>query len=94
MKKILFATLLLSATFGLLGSCSKGEAVVAAPVPVNCEAKAKKVSDLAVAYVSDLLNKTKCQDYLNAGYDFLKSCPTANSADLKKALDDIAAKCK
>ena len=69
MKKILFATLLLSATFGLLGSCSKGEAVVA----VNCEAKAKKVSDLAVAFSSDLLNKTKCQDYLNAGYDYLKS---------------------
>ncbi len=90
MKKILFATLLLSATFGLLGSCSKGEAVVA----VNCEAKAKKVSDLAVAFSSDLLNKTKCQDYLNAGYDYLKSCPNANSADLKKALDDLAALCK
>lgn len=90
MKKILVATLLLSATFGLLGSCSKGEAVVA----VNFEAKAKKVSDLAVAFSSDLLNKTKCQDYLNAGYDYLKSCPNANSADLKKALDDLATLCK
>jgi len=90
MKKILFATLLLSATFGLLGSCSKGEAVV----PDKCEAKLKKMTDALSTFSSDVLNKTKCQDYINAGYDYLKSCPNANSADLKKALDDLAALCK
>jgi len=76
MKKILFATLLLSATFGLLGSCSKGEAVIAAPlpVPVNCEANEKKTTDLANTYFRDN-TESSCQAYLNANNDLLKKCP-------------------
>ena len=74
MKKILFATLLLSATFGLLGSCSKGEAVVASPVPVNCEANKIKTTDLANTYFRDN-TESSCQAYLNANNDLLKKCP-------------------
>jgi hypothetical protein len=70
MKKILFATLLLSATFGLLGSCSKGEAVV----PINCEANEIKTTDLANTYFRDN-TESSCQAYLNANNDLLKKCP-------------------
>jgi hypothetical protein len=70
MKKILFATLLLSATFGLLGSCSKGEAVV----PINCEANKIKTTDLANTYFRDN-TESSCQAYRNANNDLLKTCP-------------------
>jgi hypothetical protein len=74
MKKILFATLLLSASFGLLGSCSKGEAVAAAPLPVNCEANKIKTTNLANTYFRDN-TESSCQAYLNANNDLLKKCP-------------------
>ncbi len=91
MKKILFATLLLSATFGILGSCSKA----ASTVLNKCDDDAKKVADAATAFTSDPTNKAKCQAYANALSDFLKSCPTFYAGTTKKDLENfVATACK
>lgn len=91
MKKILLATLLLSASFGILGSCSKAAAVVAN----NCDANAQKVTDAGNAFFADPTNKTKCQAYISAINDMYKSCPAYYPAATKKALDDaLANACK
>ena len=91
MKKILLATLLLSATFGVLGSCSKAASVVAN----NCDANAQKVTDASNAFFADPTNKAKCQAYISAINDMYKSCPAYYPAATKKALDDaLANACK
>lgn len=87
MKKILFATLLLSATFGVLGSCSKAAAVVAN----KCDDEAKKVADAATAFSADPTNKAKCQAYANALSSFFKACPTYYTGATKKDLEDFVA---
>lgn len=50
MKKILLAILLLSASFGILGSCLKAAAVVAN----NCDTYAQKVADAGNAFLPTL----------------------------------------
>jgi len=91
MKKILLATLLLSVSFGILGSCSK-----AADVVVNkCDTNAQKVTDAGNAFFADPTNKSKCQAYISAINDMYKSCPAYYPAATKKALDDaLANACK
>lgn len=85
MKKILFATLLLSVSFGLLGSCSKGEA----EVTNKCDMGAKKVSDAGNAFSADPNNKSKCQVYISAINEMYKSCPAYYPAATKKILDNV-----
>jgi hypothetical protein len=85
MKKILFATLLLSASFGLLGSCSKGED----EVTNKCDVGAKKVSDAGNAFSADPNNKSKCQVYISAINEMYKTCPAYYPAATKKILDNV-----
>lgn len=87
MKKILLATLMLSASFGILGSCSKAAAVVAN----KCDDEAKKVTDAATAFSADPSNKAKCQAYANALSAFFKACPTYYTGTTKKDLEDFVA---
>lgn len=87
MKKIFVAALILSFSFGVLGSCSKAVSVVAS----KCDDEAKKVTDAATAFSADPSNKAKCQAYANALGSFFKACPTYYTGATKKDLEDFVA---